>query len=225
MPDFEHKGLGFHPGPVDERDWALGFFAARIRRPKTSGSQWWPSPKERLDQGAEGACVGFSRTIAINAAPKMHHYDNAFAHDLYKLAQTLDPWPGEDYEGTSVRAGAQAAKQQGLIQAYAFTYDLEEVAFWVLNKGPVCIGINWYSGLDNAIAETDYFVEPTGPVRGGHAITIDGCRWNGDDKDYFRLLNSWGNDYGYAGRAKVKASDMEKLISEEFAVSCTAVEV
>lgn len=218
------KGLGFYPGPVDERDWKLGAFLARETRPKTTGSRWWQN-LERLDQGREGACVGFGWTQRVNAAPKQQRLDNAYARDLYKLAQTLDPWPGEDYEGTSVRAGGDAARQQGIISGYAFSTDLEEIAAWILNKGPVVIGVDWHEGMSNPSRENNYFIEPTGAVRGGHAICVDGVWFNRDNRDYFRLLNSWGPGWGNDGRCKLKWDDMAKLLSKPYAACATAVEV
>lgn len=219
----EGKGLGFHPGPVDERDFALAPRVGAISRPKTKGSTFYLNLC-RLNQGAEGACVAFSWTQRVNAAPKTHRYDDPYAFNLYALAKTLDEWPGEDYDGTSVRAGAKASQQKKLINAYAFTYDVEEMAMWILNKAPVVIGVDWMENMDSPSKENDYYVKPTGRVRGGHAICVDGVRWNGDDRDYFRCLNSWSREWGMEGRCKVSVPDMDYLMKRDGAVCATAVE-
>lgn len=220
----EGKGLGFRPGPIDERDVPLKVALERLGVPKTTGSTWWYSPFPRLNQEDSPSCVGFSRVIATNCSPIIRHYDDKFAFDLYKLAQERDTWEGTDYEGTSVRAGAKAAQEKGLIKSYAFTYDVDEMALWILNRGPVCIGINWYSGLNEATKANGYLVRPTGYIQGGHAIAVDGVRLMKDKGDYFRCINSWGLAYGYSGRAKIAYDDMRKLLSEEGAVCCTATE-
>lgn len=216
------KGLGFIPGSEDERDYRLKGFIDRMAAPQIRGSQFWYGI-DVLDQGSEGACVGFSWTQRQNSAPKIKRYDNDFAFSLYHRAQELDEWEGSDYEGTSVRAGGLAAVEKGLISGFAYAQDAEELATWILNKGPCVIGIDWYEGMDN-VKSNSYFVTPTGQVRGGHAIEVDGVRWQGKS-DYFRLRNSWGSDWGYWGRCKVTVEDMEKLLSDRNAAAATAVEL
>lgn len=221
----EHKGLGFRPGPEDPRDYSLKASIDRLRQPQTRGSKWWNNPA-RLNQGSEGACVGFGHTQGYNSAPKQHTLDNAYALDVYRQATLIDEWP-EDWtnsEGTSVRAGAKEMARRGLIPAYAFTYNVDEVVVWILNKGPVVFGCNWYTGQDNPRPNNDYFIKPTGQIRGGHCILVDGVRFNGNDQDYFRLLNSWGRSWGDDGRCKIKIPDFEKLLKQNAGVACTWIE-
>lgn len=62
----------------------------------------------RLDQGREGACVGFAWGHELNAEPRRWWTTDQHARVIYRRAQQLDQWPGENYEGTSVLAGAKA---------------------------------------------------------------------------------------------------------------------
>ena len=90
---------------------------------------------EFYDQGEEGACVGFSSSRAMSWLNRKK-YD---AEWLYRTAQTIDEWPGEDYEGTSVRAAAEVLRTQGHkpynkdpnsadgIQAYRWIKDVNDV--------------------------------------------------------------------------------------------------
>src|SRR5689334_10441072 len=55
-----------------------------------------------LDQGREGACVGFGWSHELCAKPGVHMVDNNFALAVYHRAQQIDEYPGEDYSGTSV---------------------------------------------------------------------------------------------------------------------------
>jgi hypothetical protein len=218
------KGLGFFPGPVDERDYELRPQIQRMTAPKTKGSMF-RSVYVKLDQGSEGACVGFSFTNLYNSTPVSHRNTDRDAYDLYKLAQReYDPWAGDAYEGTSVRAGAMAARARNLIPAFAFTYDLEEIAVWILNKGPVVVGVDWLEGMDDPSRKNDYYVHPTGAVRGGHAICIDGVRWERDSRDYFRMLNSWGPNWGMGGRCRITVGELGDLLRRQGSVCCTAVE-
>jgi hypothetical protein len=66
---------------------------------------WWMF----YDQGAEGACVGFGSSRAMTLLNR-RRYD---ARWLYHEAQKIDEWPGEDYSGTSVRAGMDVLRDVG----------------------------------------------------------------------------------------------------------------
>ena len=208
------KGLGWAP-VEDERDWKL---EDTLSAERTSGIRHWANPLQ-LDQGSEGACVAFATTGVINAEPKLHSFDNTFAFSLYQLAKTLDPWPGEDYSGTSVRAGAKAAVQLGFFSAYAFTYSVETLAFYLLNRGPVMIGVDWFDGMDRVTPAG--YIFPTGDVRGGHSVIVDGVVWNKDDEENrFRIRNSWGNSWGLNGRCRIKADDLQYLFDAGGSACC-----
>jgi hypothetical protein len=71
---------------------------------------WW----EFYDQGREGACVGF----AISRAMTMLNRERYDARWLYKEAQRIDEWAGEDYAGTSVRAGLDVVRERGHRNVY-----------------------------------------------------------------------------------------------------------
>jgi hypothetical protein len=61
-----------------------------------------------LDQGKEGACVGFAWSHELAAYPVRVEVDDEFARSkIYAEAQKIDEWPGEAYHGTSVLAGAK----------------------------------------------------------------------------------------------------------------------
>jgi hypothetical protein len=64
-----------------------------------------------LDQGREGACTGFSVSHEAGSRPVVvQALTDDIARQIYQRAKQLDPWPGEDYEGSSVLApGADTA--------------------------------------------------------------------------------------------------------------------
>lgn len=66
---------------------------------------WW----DFYNQGNEGACVGFSESRAKSLIDRTR-YGGRW---LYKEAQKIDEWPGENYEGTSVRAGLEIMRTRG----------------------------------------------------------------------------------------------------------------
>lgn len=218
------KGLGFYPGSHDERDWPLKPRIDRMAAPQVKGSRFWYG-HGALDQGSEGACVGFSWCQMLNSSPRPKSYDNEFAFGVYNRAKDLDEWEGSDYDGTSVRAGGLAAKEKNLITGFAYAATVEELVVWLLNKGPAVLGVNWRSGADSPKKENDYYIYPmSGNIRGGHAIEVDGVRWMHKKGDYFRLRNSWGSDWGYGGRCKVSRDDMERWLAERWVAMAMAVD-
>ena len=74
-----------------------------------------------LDQGAEGACVGFAFGHELYARPVVTPVSAGYAREeIYWKAQRIDPWPGgmypdatPQYEGTSILAGAQVCQSLG----------------------------------------------------------------------------------------------------------------
>jgi hypothetical protein len=49
-----------------------------------------------LDQGNEGACVGFAHSARVMSDPDRDRgIDNAYAREVYRAAQRVDEWPGE----------------------------------------------------------------------------------------------------------------------------------
>ncbi len=220
------KGLGYFPGRHDDRDEPLLTHVRTLRKPQFTGSRFWQN-RLRLDQGREGACVGFGFVQGYNSSPVPHNYSNAYAQDVYRNATYHDDWPNVDWRnssGTSVRAGAEEMLKRGLINAYAFSYDVEEVAMWIMNKNPVVIGVDWYEGMYEAVTENRFYITPTGRKTGGHCTLLDGVRWNKDEKDYFRGLNSWGSGWGDHGRFKLSVDDLHKLLQAPGGVACTWVE-
>lgn len=220
--DPKHKALGLNrKAKKDPRNWRMENF--RRVGMRTAGRQLWSNPIQ-LDQGAEGACVGFGWTGKLNSAPRIHEFNNLYAHGLYKQAQSLDPWAGDSYEGTTVLAGAKAVRSRGFIQAYAFSANVETIAQFVLNYGPVVIGVDWFTGMDRV--DSNGFIHVKGEERGGHCVVIDGVTWNyrNVEPNRFRFRNSWGKSWGFNGRGRISATDLQTLLSRN-GDACTSVEV
>jgi hypothetical protein len=164
-----------------------------------------------LDQGSEGACVGFGWAHELAARPVVvPEITNNLGFDLYREAQELDQWPGNDYDGTSVIAGAKAVQRRGHLTEYRWAFTEPELALAVGYKGPVVLGLNWYSGMFNP--DRDGYIHPTGRLEGGHCILTYSINVR---LGYYRLHNSWGPHWGALGTAKVGRQDMALLLAEE----------
>ena len=161
-----------------------------------------------LDQGQTSSCVGHAvahRLIARPVVrPEITHDD---AVSIYRQAQTLDPWPGEAYEGTSVLAGAKAAMQRGYITSYHWAETLDELIMGVGYCGPAVMGTWWFEGMVNPAVNGA--IEPTGRKLGGHAYILNGVNMR---TQLFFGVNSWGDAWGVKGRFVLTFSDAERLL-------------
>ena len=182
-----------------------------------------------IDQGSEGACVGFAWTDEFTAEPYPDIWVDAaiatrYARDHYHAAQVIDEWPGEEYSGTSVLAGAKVAVERGLIGEYQWALSTDYVKYAVTQLGPVVLGIPWYSEMYStdeagrviAYHDMNNFV-------GGHAITLTGYyptrefRYSDGRREtvgqVFRWTNSWGSGYGVGGHGFVTFGDLDRLLN------------
>jgi hypothetical protein len=169
-----------------------------------------------LDQGQEGACVGFSWTHELIAEPfPTTGLTDETAKALYAQAKTLDDLPGEDYEGTSVLAGAKAVAALGYMDEYRWATTIDEVLVALAYRGPVIFGINWYQSMYEP--GPDGFVRISGDLAGGHAIMARGVNV---ERQAIVLHNSWGDTWGGGqdldkGDAYLSFDDLKRLLSEQ----------
>lgn len=177
-----------------------------IRRSRYYWSGWFG------DQGNGSSCVGFSWTHWLTAGPvtQVSRSWDPFARNMYLEAQKVDEWEGEDYEGTSVRAGAKVLQAKGFISEYRWAWTGDEVIRAVLDVGPVVVGTNWH--LDMFFPDVNGFIKVGGPVEGGHAYLIDGANW---DRKVVRIKNSWGRGWGRMGRGYMSFADLNMLMAAE----------
>lgn len=168
--------------------------------------------RPHLDQGTEGACVGFAWAHELAARPKVvRRVDDTTARSIYAKAQVIDEWAGEDYEGTSVLAGAKVLKDQGYVLEYRWGFSLDDVLKTVGYYGPVVMGTWWYEGM----WEPDGlgFVYADGEQVGGHAWLLRGVNVRGR---YVIARNSWGPQWGpLGGDFRLFWDDLAKLLLDQ----------
>jgi hypothetical protein len=191
----------------------------------------WRINSTALDQGETGTCVGHAWRNFLRCAPIRTVKKEPSPFDIYRSAVLKDPWPDNDDEanlpdddpgmdvGTSVRAGAEALAEHGLLKSYVWAFELQPAVEWVLTEGPVVLGTNWYSSF-RPNAEGIVQISPGASVAGGHAYL-----WRGVDtrRALARCSNSWGDKWGKSGEFLVPFRDLERLIHED-GEACTAVQ-
>lgn len=189
---------------------------ADVRKPR---SYTWSVPV-KLDQGAEGACVGFGWSHELAARPvSVPGISNQFAREtIYWEAQKLDDWEGgsypgalPQYEGTSVLAGAKVVQKMGLIREYRWAFGLDDVRLALGYAGPVVLGLNWYQGM--FAPQGDGRIAPTGNKMGGHCILAYSVS---ERLKIVKLWNSWGGDWWAGGSwCYLTFEDLGRLLDEQ----------
>jgi hypothetical protein len=197
LPEFDPRSLEY---PIRT------LVAAKERRSYT-----WRVPVA-LDQGAEGACVGFGWAHELAARPKEDPtITNAHARSIYLRAQQLDAWPGENYEGSSVIAGAKAVMELGRLREYRWALGPgaaaaeNDLALAIGYKGPAVMGTYWYEGMMRP--DVSGYLRPTGKLVGGHCYLVYGYNL----RLGYKVWNSWGT--GFYGL--ISQDDMITLLSNE----------
>lgn len=196
----------------DERSRYFPITAVLPKEAIRPRSYRWACPIT-LDQGQEGACVGFGWSHELAARPvQIKNVTNQSAQKLYKTAQMLDDWPGEDYSGTSVIAGAKAVQQlyPGEMQGYKWAFGLEEVVATLGYFGPVVLGIHWYDKMYDP--DEDGFIHVGGELAGGHCILARGVNVKAK---FVILRNSWGPSWGMQGDCRISFNDLSTLLSQQ----------
>ncbi len=177
-----------------------------------------------LDQKTEGACTGFAVAGAINFLNQRAGREIVVSpRMLYEMAKRSDEWPGEEYDGSSLRGAIrgwnnmgvceekywpyrvgknrgdltiEAAKnaRQNTIGAY---YRLEPIIshfHTALNEaGVIAVSANVHNGW---FKPANGVIEYNKDPAGGHAFIIIGY----NDKGFW-IQNSWGKKWGDNGVA------------------------
>lgn len=192
---------------------------------------WWTGVA--CDQGFTSQCVAYAGGHWLQAGPitnSLPSLKKEWLGSLYEECQKNDEWPGEDYDGTSVRALMKIFKMRGYISEYRWEYGANLIAAWVVEKGPVILGTDWHEGMmgDDTAAMRSDFIRVTGPSIGGHAYLVRGVNYRKKCPDgsvgAFRIMNSWGRGWMDNGFAWISFKDVDILMSN-YGEAAAATEV
>jgi hypothetical protein len=178
----------------------------------------WYSPGV-LDQGSTSTCVvhACDKYLTTRPVANLGWHDLAERERIYKEVQKLDEWPGEDYDGTSVRAMMKWLKENGYIADYHWAFEAQPIIDHVLVSGPVEMGTIWDGGLSEPDKHGYIFSTKDEADDEGHAWTIIGAdreRVHPKTREVgaVRMVNSWGPSWGQGGRAWLTFKELDKLV-------------
>jgi hypothetical protein len=162
-----------------------------------------------LDQGREGACVGFAGAHFFGSESRVQRISRRIALLFYKGAQRNDRWTGEDYEGTTINGLMLYLLKMKLVSEFRWLKTAAEVYRTISFYGPVILGAPWREGCFEPDAEG--YIKYTGADRGGHAVCV-----NGVDVERSRVIiqQSWGRSHGVGGVVYMTFTEFEKLMAE-----------
>lgn len=194
-------------------------------------SKTWRIGGKSLDQKDTSTCVGHAWRNFLRCAPRQTEKGGPSPFDIYRWAVGHDEWSGNDNEavlpdgdpklddGTSIRAGADAVVSSGVLEkSYLWAFSLSSTIEWVLTKGPVVMGTNWYTDMSKPNSKG--IIKIGGIVEGGHAYLLRGV----NTKTRLALCeNSWGDGWGLNGMFFLPFTDLERLLHEQ-GEACTAIE-
>jgi len=209
------KGLGrLRKDDGRDHDFLMSSVLKKAPIPKSGRKMWYNDVS--LNQGNTPTCVGHAWAGFLISQPKRQFGVDPF--DIYREAQKVDEWPGNSYNGTSVRAGAKVLRKIGKLKSYRWAFDIKTTLNWLYNVGPVVVGTLWYTGMYRP--NRAGLIRPTGRPDGGHAYILQGVDFN---RKQVRICNSWGINWGQRGRAWMYLGHLNKLIRQGGEI-CAAVE-
>lgn len=202
------KSLGRLPA-VDVRDRRFAMPAP----PSTRTFRNWLSRDTAWNQGNTPQCVSYAANRFLVSHKVVNDPPMSFSA-FYHECQLVDEWPGENYDGTSVRAAFKVLQRRGYVSSYGWAQEVEPVVRHILEVGPVVIGIDWT--YDMFTPDPKGYVWPTGNIAGGHAVLLtcaNTLRKNSDGTiGAVRITNSWSPLWGERGRAWLSFQSLQKLL-------------
>lgn len=203
--NWEDVKTGYIYAP-DERDYPMAAELAPIVSISLPDFKYWV-PQAPVDQGQTNSCVGYSCEGWQRCSP-IRTKNPTPGLTIYRRALQIDEFPGEQDTGTSIRAGVKALEEFGHVERYVWAYSAEEVKLWVLTTGPVIVGTNFTTGMRD-VKGPSWFMELLGIPLGGHAYLLTGYSRT---RHAFRMINSWGRNWGDKGRAWLRYGDLDSLL-------------
>jgi len=205
---------------VEDSQYAVGETSRRER--------WWFSDGIWLDQGQDGAVVGFGwthwladRGVRVPGA----ELGEAYARDLQREAQLVTGRVGRFY-GARIDAAASVLQSRGLIQDCYFFQDIDSVVKVLLERGPIVAGIQWSQEMARPQEIENWIVGRAGPSESpvtypSICVLLNGIALDltiGGVTGFVRLKNCWGRYWGDSGHILISLDDLTATMHLEYSL-------
>lgn len=174
---------------------------------------------QMLDQGPDGACVGFGWAHELIATPDVNIITEKYAKEqIYWEAQKIDEYPGGEYpgakpagqQGSSVLAGAKVVQKAGFMKEYRWATNLSDILHTLSQLGPVVMGTDWYENMMDI--DAGGLIHATGRIVGGHCYALVGVD---PVAQTVKIQQSWGKSWGVGGQCYLSWSDLQMLLNSQ----------
>ena len=194
--------MGWRPGPMAERST----LKAALKRRTPKGDRFYKSSIV-LDQGSS----------QLSAAHALWHWlvihDRSFVgvspEGLVRLA-TPRLVRANAVTTTTIEVLVGMLTTHGVIARTYWTRHADHLRDALLQSlGPAIVGLPWLDAMMQPNAEG--YIMAAGKRVGRHCVVIVGYD---QERDAFRLLNSWGSAWGQLGRAWIRRRDLALLLAQ-----------
>lgn len=182
------------------------------------------------NQGKEGACTG----MAVAAVLSVMYGLELSPRDAFDRAKRHDEWPGEEYDGSSLRAACKAAVAEGCcahplwpwapfntggrdpgadadaalhkLGSYERVNSQQEMLHAIWTVGCCLVTVDVHTGWIRPTAQHRIRYSSRYALRGIHATLL--CGYD-EMVGYWLLRNSWRDDWGDGGYAWLSFDDLK----------------
>lgn len=239
---YKNKVLDVPETPVDERDWEfkqelLGS-EENIKLKEFSRKDFTPEVK---NQGRIGSCVGHSGRVVYGDTPEFKGKEPSPMW-IYKKGKIYDPFPGENYSGTTITGACRGLIKEGCCEEKYWPYKDDEStpmlegaeenasdykidSYYVipkknhdLIKKALLEETLWTSFK---VKKQFYYTNSSGIVDTEKYLKSDDAGGHAvamtgwkyiDDKLYWEFQNSWGKWFGNKGFFYLESSLYEQIM-------------
>jgi C1A family cysteine protease len=205
-------------------------------------SSWFPAPG---NQGDQGSCVGWAVAYGLksyqearerNAPPNSSNqiYSPSFIYNQIKISHcnggsdiaqalnllkstgvsTIQEFPYNEFECSSIpdQSIKQSAKNNAIAEWRRVNFSDDVEVKSQLNSGfPIVIGMYVDTNFKNL--QFNQIYEHQGGDQSGHAMIVTGYD---DSKQAYKILNSWGTNFGTSGYAWVSYQAFKRQVREAY---------
>ncbi len=190
----------------DIKDWGLDKYLQSINK-KNIVYKTWKTGK--IYNQESPSCVGCAAALLLSSEPNPIAF--AKVPDPEFILKEAKKFDETAKTGTSLKSGLKAIQKLGYVKSYYYSDKIDEILVAIMNLGPVIVGVDWYHGMNDCTGQ----LIAGGGVAGNHAFLIYGVDL---EKKQFLLANSFGEGWGWKGKAQVDFVTMNKIFKYGWAI-------